>query len=69
MFDERFNYSSVTTVDPFVLVAFDLVPSRVNLAFEYDCNFVSDQQVSGSGSGGFINQPRSVYAVHLRVRM
>jgi hypothetical protein len=68
-FDQRFNYGPLNIVDPYVELAFDVVPGHVNLAFEYDCEFFSDQQQSGAASGTYINQPRSIYSVHLRVRL
>jgi len=52
-------------VAPYVDVAFDIVPRRLSLTFEYDHDFIGDDRRGGATDGTWINQSQNYYAVHL----
>jgi hypothetical protein len=67
-FGQRFVTAAAATVAPYVALVFDIVPTRVNLALEYDHDFIQDDDRSGPNSGTWINQSGNVYALDLYLR-
>jgi len=66
-----FRDSQDGTWTPYVALTYDIIPARVNLAFEYDHRFNGDDQRSSSFVGGpngkWVNDNENLYAVHLRL--
>jgi len=56
------------TVAPYVAVVFGIVPNRVNLAFEYDHEFIGDSARSGAVNGTWTDRSQSIYEVDLFLR-
>jgi hypothetical protein len=52
---------------PYVALSYDVIPSRFNLAFEYDHDLIGDEIQRGATNGAWINQFLHLYAVHFRL--
>ena len=56
-----------SSVTPYIALAYQIVPNKVDVAVEYDHGFIGNDNHSGSSNGNWINQSRNLYAAHLRL--
>jgi hypothetical protein len=61
-----FRDSTDGTWSPYVALSYAVVPNRVDVAFEYDHDFIGDEHRSGGINGTWSNSD-NLYAVHLRL--
>jgi hypothetical protein len=65
---ETYVIDSGTTVAPYVALVYAIVPSRANLALEYDHDFIGDDYRSGAINGTWTNQSQNIYELELFLR-
>jgi hypothetical protein len=61
-----YSNSSESAVEPYVNVAYNIVPNRATVAIEYEHDFIGDERhLGGLDSGAWVNQSQNLYSIRL----